>query len=573
MDKILDKTAEELFGKIRSQFSKIQLGDQDSTIIDEPKDARFFEFDFEREGVSLGSVTITLDTEDGLTIMYSNDMVHDQPTSVKKYWFNFLKELREFAKRRLMNFEARDILKTLDKRDYQYLSKNKGDKQVTESKLWGTSRTSFQQLGNSRLVIKHSEPVNEENFTGRSKKIHAIYIENNQGERFKYPSKHLNGARALARHVSNGGTPYDSLGTHIIGLSEELKQLRNFKGYVSRNEVVSESMGAMQVRVMERIDDIKRQLNKLQGQHNYQVFAESFSESEFKEIPEEVMTDWVDRLTIRMFNEDLKTVFPYLYRIMGEEDVKNLTPNDFESYTTISEDVDTDEHDDLVEYEQYLDSLIEDNNLYNSPESQKDAIIKLKELFEIEMPVGADGTNAITSLSGIIDDQELNDVLKELSDIDPDMDARPLIKDYIKIKDQDNGTNILSQLETAKEQATENVKHVSEKIHNVIKAGMKLEDTFNISGKNVTLRDAIEMAGLKVEDYFQNDSNSDTSEIVEFVKSMYDANTGNFPKGETGVVLSVEKQFGKPATKVAVQTIKELRNVYENTRMRKLAGI
>ena len=37
--------------------------------------------------------------------------------------------------------------------------------------------------------------------------------------------KHLTGARAMARHVAEGGKPFDDFGTHIIGLSEELSKL------------------------------------------------------------------------------------------------------------------------------------------------------------------------------------------------------------------------------------------------------------------------------------------------------------------------------------------------------------
>ena len=36
------------------------------------------------------------------------------------------------------------------------------------------------------------------------------------------PMKHINGARAMARHVAEGGNPYDDFGKHIIVLSEEL---------------------------------------------------------------------------------------------------------------------------------------------------------------------------------------------------------------------------------------------------------------------------------------------------------------------------------------------------------------
>ena len=49
MNKNLDLVADELFGKIRTQFPKIKLRDEESQPTDEPDLARFFEFDFETE--------------------------------------------------------------------------------------------------------------------------------------------------------------------------------------------------------------------------------------------------------------------------------------------------------------------------------------------------------------------------------------------------------------------------------------------------------------------------------------------------------------------------------------------
>jgi hypothetical protein len=115
------------------------------------------------------------------------------------------------------------------------------------------------------LIIKHSQPINPELAAGRTMHIEGIWIENVQGERFRYPvSKHINGARALAEHIKHGGHPYDAIGQHIISLSEELTQLRKFKGYVSRNEALSEAMGDITSKVLERIEEYKAEnsLNK-----------------------------------------------------------------------------------------------------------------------------------------------------------------------------------------------------------------------------------------------------------------------------------------------------------------------
>ena len=60
----------------------------------------------------------------------------------------------------------------------------------------------FPEQGNAKLIIKHNRTVDETKMGARSRNISAIYIENNQGERFKFANNYLPGARAMARHVS-----------------------------------------------------------------------------------------------------------------------------------------------------------------------------------------------------------------------------------------------------------------------------------------------------------------------------------------------------------------------------------
>jgi FMN-dependent NADH-azoreductase len=371
MDKNLDLIAKELFGKIRTQFPKVQLGDGNSKVTDRPQDARFFEFDYVKNNTNLGTISVSLSDDDGIVILYSNDIVDDQPSLIKKQWFRFLRGMRDFAKARLLNFSIRDIAKTnLDKRDYKFLSNNSGEAAMTESKLWGTSKTSFQNMGEAKLIVKHSRPVNYDLPAGRTMHIENIFIENAEGERFRYPYKHLNGARALATHVAAGGTSYDDIGQHIISLSEELNKLRMFKGYVDRHPVIAEAMDSINGKVFERIDQIKKEISNLQRPTYYQSFAENFTKREEKLIPEDVINDWVDRLTIRNFNEELKNVFPYIYNLVGEDvaPVVELTPEDLILAQEQSTGLELEnELAELSDFESYLEQLVkEDNDLFNT---------------------------------------------------------------------------------------------------------------------------------------------------------------------------------------------------------------
>jgi hypothetical protein len=320
--KNLEYIADELFNKIRGRYPSVTVGDNDATITNMPKEGRFFEFDFQPGK----KVSISLD-ENGIAVMFSTKLFDSNNASLKSNWFSFLKELRLFAKKRMLNFDTRDITKnSLDKRDYEYLST---EKQMSESKLYGTSRTSFQDIGSAKMIVKHSQPINHEQPAGRTRDIAGIYIESESGERFKYPMKHLNGARAMSMHVAEGGTPYDDFGKHIIGLSEELSKLRKFKTYMNRSSVMAEGLAGYMDIVNERIEAVKKTTHALQSKAKYQEAFKNFDNTVLEEVPEDVSNSWIDELTIRQFNEELKGVFPYIYRLVSEANkTKELGPDD-----------------------------------------------------------------------------------------------------------------------------------------------------------------------------------------------------------------------------------------------------
>jgi hypothetical protein len=518
MEKNLENIAVELFGKLRTQFPSIKLRDKDEDPTDIPKFARFFEFNYVKNNIDLGTITISIDDNpneesDGLVVMYSQDIVANQPEMVKHQWFKFLESLSDFASRNVIDYNVRDITKSnLDQRQQSYLANNRGDGIMSESKkLWGTSRTSFQEMGEAKLIVKHSKPVNYNIPAGRAMHIESIFVENTEGERFRYPFKHLNGARALAMHVAHGGNSYDSIGQYIIRLSEELAKLRMFKGYVDRNEMVSEAMGNIHGKVLERINQVKKEIHNLQNRSYYESFADSFTETDAIEIPEDIVNDWVDRLTVRSFNEELKNVFPYIYKLVGEQSlpIKELTPAD----------------------------LINDNNTQDPMNEIKSEI---KELTDFES------------------------YMHELAMTEAEEDDPPFEPDPPK-KEKKSGDN-------AKHDGHSRAKHLAKAaMEKAKKAGAKKETVINIDGNDITLGEAATMIGLDPDEFFVE--GKEQTEILEFVKSMFDENTGQFPKGVEGVKIAVEKEFGEEAGQIAERVIAELGQVFESNRIKKLAGL
>ena len=463
MNKNLNKIAQDLYGKIETRFPNIKIGDENAGVLSKKTDipdARFFEFEYEDDGEKLGTIAITLDEDDGIVIQVSGKLADSKHYGA----FRFIRSFRQFAKNRLLKFHVQNIGKDhLDKRDYNFQAKPKEEpvmqpqqQPVMESKMYGNARMSYQDLGEARLVIKHSQPVNPEIAAGRTMHIDSIYVENSQGERFKYPFKHLSGARAMAEHLKHGGIPYDNIGKHITSLSEELAQLRKFKGYVTRNDTLAEAMNDITPRVLERIEAVKKEVEMLQRPAYYETFAESFEDREDQMIPEDIMSDWIDRLTIRTFNEELKTAFPYIFRLVDETSIptKEINPDDLldeagagakQAAVAIAKkesgkyDKDGKRLKEAPEdqFESFLDSIVteaenEGHNDLFSPDvdTRTQALAQLKSMMTggKKLLAGRGGMNGLSSIKGIIDSDYLNN---ELSALSGDDDAGSVIKTYL----------------------------------------------------------------------------------------------------------------------------------------------
>ena len=428
MDANLDTIAKDLYGKIQTRFPDIRIGDEEANVLSKKQDipkARFFEFEYKEDGDEIGTISITLDADEGVVLEVSGDIVSQKHPGA----FKFIRSFRQFAKDRLLNYDVKRMGKSnLDKRDYAFRSKVKDD-MIMENKLFGTSKMSYQDLGEARLIIKHSQQINPELPAGRTMHIESIYIENAAGERFRYPAKHLNGARALAEHIKAGGHPYDGIGTHITGLSEELASLRKFKNYVGRQEQLSEAMGDITSKVMERIDSIKKEIHSLQRPAYYQQFAESFQAQEEQMIPEAVMDDWIDRLTIRTFNEELKGVFPYIFKLVDESElpVRELNVDDFLEEETLPWETD-DEAKERESGKKDKSPFKKPNNPNRSPRDtvkalaqkgtpKKDESFDSEQAFENFMNGILPEGDVAQTLGGIFDPQQRPDAIAELNNI------------------------------------------------------------------------------------------------------------------------------------------------------------
>lgn len=231
-----------------------------------------------------------------------------------------LYQIKNLANRSIIEYTLKQYSKQIEPKDFDYQAQKVRDMNAVNEAIgaaYGSTKSSYQKLESARLVIKHNKPVNEEQRGSRSRNIQAIYIENAEGERYRFPSNNLAGGRAMLRHVKEGGTPYDDFGKHIVEQCNELKKLKEFKRYSEKNGLVNEDTADIVEAVVSRISNIRETLNKMKGSRSYAAMLEAF-ESKDEQLDEDDFSDVKDKFTVQFFDENVEGALPYVQALVKE---------------------------------------------------------------------------------------------------------------------------------------------------------------------------------------------------------------------------------------------------------------
>jgi hypothetical protein len=446
--KAIQIISQDLFDKVRSRFQNLEMGDETGAVTIDPAEARFFDFDFVAEGNNLGRVSISLNDLGSLKVYYSQGITENQDDPAKKYWYSFLKEMRFFAMRRLLRFDTRDIAKTnLDKNDFQHLATTQGPKEEPEMKTMNESRwnnrstkkTSRAVKGRTEVIVRHNSAVDEMYPGARSQKknIKAIFIQNADGERFKYPFIHPAGAFAMAQHVDHGGVPHDPAGKAIIKMSEDIAQLQEFQRKIHSSTLHDDATGITE-RAIGRLQELKSRVEALGKRHHYESWVAEMNGQpagdDIMELDAVTMEQYKQAFTQTSFQEELAGYFPLLHRIMSEANRVDL-----EDYVGEGEEENCNECG-MVESKCECDEPVKEDafdafeNWAEAVEQGKladDEIEALKQAIEdtAELQLGPDGQTAWNFFSNFgLNDSDLEDKFKAAAEVDPDTDPMEVFK-------------------------------------------------------------------------------------------------------------------------------------------------
>ena len=236
-----------------------------------------------------------------------------------------INNIKHIAKSYMLDFDHRIFGKELTPKNYAFkIDQNRNEKDMSElqtegyTPLQGSTKTSEQKLEGVKVIVRHNKAVDETSRGARSRNIQGIFIETAEGERFKYPHIHLNGARAMARHVHAGGKPHDEVGEAIVELSDQLAKLKEVTKYARRFSQVQEQAADILPLVDNKIANVKSQIHKLTTANGYTSFVESYKKSEAKDYSIESLEELKNKFTVTKFDEKIGEVLPLLQSIMDE---------------------------------------------------------------------------------------------------------------------------------------------------------------------------------------------------------------------------------------------------------------
>jgi hypothetical protein len=436
-----DIVAQDLFYKLRSRFPKLSIGDANGRPTYEAKEGRFFDFDAIFDGVNLGRVSISINEAGSLKLYFGRNLLEDLDEVLKSTWFKFLKEMRAFSKKRMLSFDTRDIGKSnLDKRDFHYLA-NK-DNVMSESIAYGTNMTSYRPLSKAKIIIRHKTPVVADVPGARSRNISHIFIQNEDGERYKMKVNHLPTAEAMARHVSHGNQPYDAFGRHIEECGHNIAMLSNFKRYSTHHmDKMNPDASDIVTRANEHLENLKNYVRQLGKTGHYLRHKDAFHAADDApmELDQATMESYKDKFTVRNYNEDLSAVFPLLHKIMSEQNNEiNLEDlmgeaKEGEACEVCHEDPCT--CDDEKAEESFNPELAFENfaNLIVETQMTPEGIQQLQDLLAGGIQAGAGGESAISALEELgLSDPKLEKMLEGIGDATPDKNVATDVVEWLR---------------------------------------------------------------------------------------------------------------------------------------------
>lgn len=382
-----------------------------------PETASVFEFEFRNDGKNYGTVTLTVDGNRTINLIYGKS-VSESPTISKsgKSWGKFKEMLNSFA----ATHRAK-ITDSNQNRMGHDSQKRAPHSELSEAYHPVNKNTSHNdKFGNSaKIILKHSKTMEEGD--QRFRHVEKIFIENANGERFLAPTTKPGLAAIYGRHIAEGGTPYDQRGTHISELITEYEKMSGFVRATKSSSYTNESISSLIEEGIKHHTTLRETLKKMTTRNGYDSYFESWS-------PMIIENEEIDDLTEMFKTSNLDPRIESALPIIGKLSKK------------ISEMTEA------IDLEEWADGIASDL-VIPTTNQQKKAVYDI--MTGEGLVVGADAQNAKNILDDIMYDSKLDDMLADLAKHDPNADVTETLKSWME--QSENGTirGLLTAIENA----------------------------------------------------------------------------------------------------------------------------
>lgn len=383
----------DLFDLLVTRDFEPEILDSSGKPVTNPQDAELFSFDWRADSKNYGTVVILLGTDNTMEVYYGDNLGRAMDSEHRGDWYDFLAQLKNFAARNLLTFELNNINRL------KYTMQ--GMAAIREGLFegyYGRGSVSYaDRPDHTRLMIRHSRSLAPTE--ARYRAIESIFVENSNGERFRVPSRNLMHGKILARHVAEGGTPYDTFGNHITDIITELETLSRFVRAVNRRDYDEHTRELVEAAV-HHYADLKRKARRMIGRRGYLEARDQFDPAEQHD--RELTVDAIRGMFIEQtVDPRIEQALPVLARIK-ENSMKEIT-----------------------EFESWAQGITEGTwAMPEDPESYR----QLQKLLSEPLPVGPDAVNATEQLYDIFGDDDLFDRLSALAERDAEADARDIVR-------------------------------------------------------------------------------------------------------------------------------------------------
>ena len=351
--------------------------------VTDPAEGDLFSFDWKNDGRNYGTVVALLGDKNNLQIYYGDNLGRGMDAKDRKAWYEFLEHLKYFANRNLLQFELNDLNRL--KHTMQGMA---AIKEGLFEGYYGTRKVSYSdQPKKTRLMIRHSRDLDEGD--ARYRAIDSLFVETADGERFRVPSRSLTHGKMLARHVAEGGTPYDAFGQHINEIMSEMAVLNRFIR-AAKSRQLSDKAAAMTETAIRHYNALKAKAKRMIGRRGYQEARDQFDPAQTTE--SEVAVETIRNMFVEQsLDHRIEEALPVLAKMGDMKEIK--------------------------EFEQWADNVSE--GTWALPDTAREQQ-RLSDLMSRELVVGPDAINATEQLYDLIGDDTLFDILDDLSFTDPD---------------------------------------------------------------------------------------------------------------------------------------------------------